>query len=59
MSRNAEIFSRITDAEADGQMSLCYQHSSEKKHHLIRGCSKQSGVKKKSTSDPCGTYVGW
>ncbi|KAK2911134.1 hypothetical protein Q8A67_003267 [Cirrhinus molitorella] len=43
----------ITDAEADGGMS--YQHGSEKKHHLIRGCSKQSGLKKKSTSDPHGT----
>lgn len=44
MSRHAEIYSRITDAEADGGMSLCHERRSDKKRHLTGGHSKQSGV---------------
>lgn len=44
MSRHVEIFSRITDAEADGGMSLCHDCISDKKHHLTGGRSMLSGV---------------
>ncbi len=60
MSRNAQIFSQITDAEADGGMSLCYLRSIDRNTIWLQAVSNDLvWVEKKSTSDSCGTPVGW